>query len=131
MPGWIDPKEFKRLWCSLIKVGWRARHPSGFNSDHTYVKPGVKGKLRKDKVDIEYFVGTNALWEYAKQEGLIPPPPLPHHRSGSIRAKKPPIGKLAAYAAVRRHQPEPPAPEQGSRATPASAAATEHIGGNI
>eukprot|EP00644_Phytophthora_capsici_P002205 jgi/Phyca11/114805/e_gw1.27.541.1 len=58
MPDWIDPKEFKRLWCSLIKAGWRARPPSGLSSDHTYVKPGVKGKLRKDKINIEYFVGT-------------------------------------------------------------------------
>ncbi|POM78602.1 hypothetical protein PHPALM_3846, partial [Phytophthora palmivora] len=56
MPDWIDPKEFKRLWSSLVKDGWRARGPSGLSSDHTYVKPGVKGKLQKDKVNVEYFV---------------------------------------------------------------------------
>ncbi|ETM99938.1 hypothetical protein PPTG_18527 [Phytophthora nicotianae INRA-310] len=125
MTDWIDPKEFKRLWSSLIKAGWRARPPAGLSSDHTHVKPGVKGKLCKDTVNIEYFVGTNALWEYAKQEGLIPPPPPPPHRSGSIRAKKSPIGKLAAYAVVQRRQPEPPAPEQGARVHTASVAATE------
>ncbi|EEY62792.1 uncharacterized protein PITG_15207 [Phytophthora infestans T30-4] len=48
---------------SLVKAGWRARRPSGLSSDHTYVKPGVKGKLRQDKVDIDYFIDQEATVE--------------------------------------------------------------------
>ncbi|KAI9982408.1 hypothetical protein PInf_008351 [Phytophthora infestans] len=40
-------------------------------------------------------------------------------------AMKPPMGKLAAYAAVRRRQPEPPTPELEIRADAANPAATE------
>eukprot|EP00644_Phytophthora_capsici_P000559 jgi/Phyca11/100499/e_gw1.4.310.1 len=58
MSDWIDSKEFKRLWRSLTKAGWRPRPPFGLHSDHVYVKPGVKGKLKNYKADVDYFIGT-------------------------------------------------------------------------
>eukprot|EP00644_Phytophthora_capsici_P018394 jgi/Phyca11/130205/e_gw1.91.147.1 len=61
MPDTIDRKEFKRLWGSLKKAGWRARPPSGLLSDHAYLKPGVKGKLDNYKADTDYFIGTLCL----------------------------------------------------------------------
>ncbi|ETK94625.1 hypothetical protein L915_02363, partial [Phytophthora nicotianae] len=57
MTEWFDSKAFQRLWRSLTKAGWKARPPSGLDSEHTYVKPGVKGRLRKDKAGVEYFKG--------------------------------------------------------------------------
>ncbi|KAI9984729.1 hypothetical protein PInf_006098 [Phytophthora infestans] len=60
MTDWIDPKEFKRLWSSLVKAGWRTRRASGLGSDHTYVKAGVKGNLRQAKVGIDYFIEEEA-----------------------------------------------------------------------
>ncbi|ETL40207.1 hypothetical protein F442_08754 [Phytophthora nicotianae P10297] len=61
MPDTIDRKEFKRLWGSLKKAGWRARPPSGLLSNHAYLKPGVKGKLDKYKADTDYFIGPMPL----------------------------------------------------------------------
>ncbi|ETO68378.1 hypothetical protein F444_14769 [Phytophthora nicotianae P1976] len=57
MTDWIDEKAFKLLWRSLTKAGWRARPSTGLNSGHTYVKPGVKGRLQEDRAGVEYFVG--------------------------------------------------------------------------
>ncbi|EEY63420.1 uncharacterized protein PITG_15148 [Phytophthora infestans T30-4] len=51
----VDTKKFKKLWSQLVKDGWEARPPTGLNVEHTYVKPGVKGKLRKDRVNADYF----------------------------------------------------------------------------
>ncbi|POM70224.1 Hypothetical protein PHPALM_13367 [Phytophthora palmivora] len=56
MTEWIDSKEFKRLWRALVKTGWKARLPYGLDTEHTYVKPGVKGRLQKDKAGVDYFV---------------------------------------------------------------------------
>ncbi|KUF81618.1 hypothetical protein AM587_10011131 [Phytophthora nicotianae] len=55
MTEWIDPKAFQRLWRSLTKAGWKAGAPSGLDSEHTYVKPGVKGRLPTGKAGVEYF----------------------------------------------------------------------------
>eukprot|EP00644_Phytophthora_capsici_P004977 jgi/Phyca11/96839/e_gw1.1.826.1 len=61
MTEWIDPKEFKRLWRALIKKGWKARPPTGLNTEYTYVKPEVKGRLRKEDAGEQYFVGAYFL----------------------------------------------------------------------
>ncbi|KAG1697279.1 hypothetical protein DVH05_016564 [Phytophthora capsici] len=51
----VDPKEFKKLWTQPVKDGWKARPPTGLNVGLTYVEPGVKGKLCKDRVNVNYF----------------------------------------------------------------------------
>eukprot|EP00644_Phytophthora_capsici_P008995 jgi/Phyca11/102449/e_gw1.6.677.1 len=61
MTEWIDPKEFKRLWRALVKKGWKARLPVGLNTEHTYIKPGVKSRLRKEDAGKQYFVGAYFL----------------------------------------------------------------------
>ncbi|KAF4035316.1 hypothetical protein GN244_ATG12722 [Phytophthora infestans] len=102
-----------------MKTGWRARPPSGIRSDHTFIKRGVKGKLRKGKTNISYLTG------------LIPQPPLPLRRSGSMQIAKPPMEKLAAYAATQRCQLGPAATEQDARVDGASVTAAQkaaHVG---
>ncbi|KAI9982002.1 hypothetical protein PInf_009790 [Phytophthora infestans] len=124
----VDTKKFKNLWSQLAKDGWKARPPTGLNVGHTYVKPGVKGKLRKERVNADYFC------EPAVNEFPVP-------------VGRPPIGKQAAYTAAQRQIPTA-APErdehsdlggQSGGVTPAAAAqgsdgvtpvATEQGGGH-
>ncbi|KAI9982385.1 hypothetical protein PInf_008322 [Phytophthora infestans] len=80
----VDTKKFKKLWSQLVKDGWEARPPTGLNVEHTYVKPGVKGKLRKDRVNADYFC-----------EPVVYALPVPVGRL--------PMGKQAAYTAAQRN----------------------------
>ncbi|KAF4139196.1 hypothetical protein GN958_ATG11556 [Phytophthora infestans] len=64
-------------------------------------------------------------------KGLIPQPPLPLRRSGSMQIAKPPMEKLAAYAATQRCQLGPAATEQDARVDGASVTAAQkaaHVG---
>ncbi|POM70679.1 Hypothetical protein PHPALM_12849, partial [Phytophthora palmivora] len=111
MTEWIDSKEFKRLWRALVKTGWKARPPSGLDTEHTYVKPGVKGRLQKDKAGVDYFVG----------------PLLSHPPRKQANLGRPPMGKQAAYEATQKQMP---APSQSTGAVDGTAAVnTEQAGG--
>ncbi|ETO99968.1 hypothetical protein F441_22605 [Phytophthora nicotianae CJ01A1] len=99
MDDWVDPNAFRKLWNKLIKSGWKARQPTGLEVDYTYVKPGVVGKLRKNQLNAEYFIGPKELWEYAKREGLVTDV---LQYDAAPPSKKPPMGKLAAYAAAKQ-----------------------------
>ncbi|POM65720.1 Hypothetical protein PHPALM_18524 [Phytophthora palmivora] len=75
MTEWIDPKEFKRLWCALIKAGWKARPPSGLDTEHTYDKAGEQCVFPAVHLILALLTmnvpGSQVLWVYAKLEGLI------------------------------------------------------------
>ncbi|ETL85036.1 hypothetical protein L917_15297 [Phytophthora nicotianae] len=95
MDDWVDPNAFRKLWNKLIKSGWKARQPTGLEVDYTYVKPGVVGKLRKNQL----MQSPKELWEYAKREGLVTDV---LQYDAAPPSKKPPMGKLAAYAAAKQ-----------------------------
>ncbi|ETP36128.1 hypothetical protein F442_15841 [Phytophthora nicotianae P10297] len=135
MDDWVDPKAFRKLWNKLIKSGWKARQPTVLEVDYTFVKPGVVGKLRKNQRNADNFIGPKELWKYATREGLVTDA-LQH--DAAPPPKKPPMGKLAAYAAAKQRaknlQPMPgvvwtanaeAATEQGATVISTAAAATE------
>ncbi|ETP22213.1 hypothetical protein F441_04405 [Phytophthora nicotianae CJ01A1] len=122
----IDPKVFQRLWRSLTKAGWKAGAPSGLDSEHTYVKPGVKGRLPTGKAGVEYFKGSRALWAFEKQEGLIPFPPSPSW--SAIHIRRPPKGKRAAYAAAQKQMSSQ---SRSSRAVESAMGADTEQGGAV
>ncbi|ETL31837.1 hypothetical protein L916_15444, partial [Phytophthora nicotianae] len=99
MDDWVDPKAFRKLWNKLIKSGWKARQPTVLEVDYTFVKPGVVGKLRKNQRNADNFIGPKELWKYATREGLVTDA-LQH--DAAPPPKKPPMGKLAAYAAAKQ-----------------------------
>ncbi|ETL85072.1 hypothetical protein L917_15263, partial [Phytophthora nicotianae] len=135
MDDWVDPKAFRKLWNKLIKSGWKARQPTVLEVDYTFVKPGVVGKLRKNQRNADNFIGPKELWKYATREGLVTDA-LQH--DAAPPPKKPPMGKLAAYAEAKQRaknlQPMPgvvrtanaeAATEQGATVISTAAAATE------
>ncbi|POM69866.1 Hypothetical protein PHPALM_13809 [Phytophthora palmivora] len=122
----IDSKEFKRLWRALVKPGWKARPPSGLDTEHTYVKPGVKGRLQKDKTGVDYFVGSQALWAFSKREGLIQPL-LSHPPRKQANLGRPPMGKQAAYEATQKQMPA--SPQSTGSVDGTAAVNTEQAGG--
>ncbi|ETK78371.1 hypothetical protein L915_15583 [Phytophthora nicotianae] len=99
MDDWVDPNAFRKLWNKLIKSGWKARQPTVLEVDYTFVKPGVVGKLRKNQRNADNFIGPKELWKYATREGLVTDA-LQH--DAAPPPKKPPMGKLAAYAAAKQ-----------------------------
>ncbi|ETN10702.1 hypothetical protein PPTG_09797 [Phytophthora nicotianae INRA-310] len=99
MDDWVDPKAFRKLWNKLIKSRWKARQPTVLEVDYTFVKPGVVGKLRKYQRNADNFIGPKELWKYATREGLVTDA-LQH--DAAPPPKKPPMGKLAAYAAAKQ-----------------------------
>ncbi|GMF55311.1 unnamed protein product [Phytophthora fragariaefolia] len=145
MDDWVDPKAFKKLWSQLLKGGWKARAPSGLDVDQAYVMPGVTGRLRMDRRNVDYFIGMSlevpipnpiylVLMRYRAQRAVeirkpggapfsTSPPRLPGHAENDVaRVASLPAGTEQEIALVPG---TPAATEQATAVVPGTPAATE------
>ncbi len=58
---------FRELWWQLKKKGWSSQRGKGLESRWSYVKPN---KSSKDAAGIDFFIGEQALMDYAHSSGL-------------------------------------------------------------